>query len=347
MKRIQRKWLVIPLFAALIACFIFLKPSPVWEVRATILVRGEAARTVPALLESAFFSRHLREISDFDGPISASAIPGTRLVQLTLREDTKSHALAGMEAALNRISPVMGYFTEDFSMEILLEPRIFEHSTQPDPAPCLLAGAAILLLFLPAPKFREELDLLDLLRRFGRLTKRLWIPALVVCLLVSCGYYVYRKVTYIPVFQANAVVSVGDYDAQTVSQLPATVRGLLNCDLLARELPVNCRISAEAAADSNLFTLTAAASAPDAAQTALNTAITRWPALTGYAEQDLSIHIHETEAPGLVNPFPGRSVGTTGFLLGLLCWSVCAFALLLFRQNVDTAACKAYNESQS
>lgn len=349
MKQTHRKWLIIPLFAALIVWLIFLKPSPYWEVRATVSVRGEAAGTVPELLESAFFSRHLREISDFDGSISASAIPGTQLVEIALREDSQAYALAGMNAALNRLPAVMDYFSADFSMDILLKPQLREQTARPDYTPWLLAGAAGLLLILPAPKFRAEWDLADLLRSFGRLTKRLWILALVLCLGVTGGYYVYQRAVCIPVFQAGSVVSLGEYDAKTVSQLPATVQGLLSCDFLTRHLESDCRISAEAAAESNLFTLTAAAPTPEAAQAALDAMIAHWPELFPYANDDLTMTIHEI-IPSVslpVNPFRPAAALFRGVLLALLCWTVFALALLLFRQNIDTAACKAYNESQS
>lgn len=321
--------------------------SSFWETRATLCVQGEAAGTVPKLLESSFFTDHLREISDFDGQIQAKALPGTTLVEITLREDSPVHAQAGMDALLNRLSPVMGYFSQDFSLEIILEPNISEKFSQQDRGILLLAGTAVLLLLMPVPKFRGELDLADLLRRFWKLTRRRWYLVLAFLLLGTSGYAICHSATYVPVYEASAVISLGDYNGETAPLLPYVVKGLLGSDLLAQQLPPGCEISGEAAAESNLFTFTALAATHDAAQTALDTVLSRWEELSRYALIDLPLETHQLAPAVLANPCSLPGVITKGAALGLFSWLCIAFAAILFRQNIDTAPCKAYNESQS
>lgn len=336
-------WAVVFLLLALL----FFPASSSWEARATLSIHGEAAGTVPELLESSFFAGHIREISDFDGQIQASAIPGTSLVEIALRDDSAAHVRAGMEALLNRLSPVMRYFSEDFSMEIILEPSISEKSSQQDRADLLLFGGAVLLLSLPAPKFRGELDLLYLLRRFFKLTRRRWYLVLAFSLLGTLGYYVYRSAAYAPVFQATALVSLGSYDAETAPLLPYIIDGLLSSDLLAQHLPPDCEIFGEAAAESNLFTLTATAATGDAAQAALDRVLSHWEELSAYALTDLPLRLHQLAPAVLANSLSHPAILCKGGLLGLMGWVCAAFASILFRRNIDTAASKAYNESQS
>ena len=232
-------------------------------------------------------------------------------------------------------------------MEIILEPSLSEKSSQQDRAALLLFSGAVLLLSLPVPGFRSELDLGDLLRRFRELTRRRWYLVLIFSLLGASGYSICQTAVYTPVFEASAVVSLGNYNEETAPLLPYIVTGLLSSDLMHQHLPPGWEIAAEAAAESNLFTFTATAATGDAAQAALDTALARWAELSSYALIDLPLETHQLVPAVLTNAFSLPTTLCTGLVLGLLAWICIALCAILFRLNIDTAATEAYNESQS
>lgn len=316
---------------------------PVYAARATISVSGEAAESAPGMLTSEQFYQHIREISDFDGLITAAQIPGTCLIEITLQDDVHAHALAGLNAAIERLPAMMAYLSDNFRMETVLEAAVFQLPAEQPFKACILAaltGAAIAaLLLFPLPPRNEELDLLDVLRSFQKLARRFWPGILAVCILTTGGNFARARLTYVPVYEAAALVSVGDYDPQAAQQISATFRGLLGSDVMADLMlsqlgaeEIGGSISAAQVAETNLFELTAAAADPEAAIQILQAAMACFPQAAIYANANLPLQVHQMPTASLANPFSAADAIIKGLFLGLaLCACVGMTAALLIQ----------------
>lgn len=349
MNRIRRKWGIVAAAAILCGFLSFLYfhlVPPEWEVRITAAVEGPAAEALPGVVISRQFVSHIRDLTGVPLALSAVPIPGTNLVALSGRAVSAAHAAAGMDAVLDRLAPVMNW-AGDISIIPLIR-------TDPAPIPqpgdlrtvlaaALAGGLAAALLLFPLPKREDPLDLMDLLRRWGRLARRRLPGLLMLCLLCGGGNLLWTALTFSPVCTASAVVSVGTYDPDSARALPATVSGLLASDLAPRP-----GITAEAIGQSNLFALTAPGETPAAAEAALTAAITQWPELAAYAHRDLTMQPHQPIQVTAPQSFQPLAACGTGILVGVVLWALILFlSLLLLPLNIDTAPSEAYNKSQS
>lgn len=340
--RRKRVWAVLAA-AALCALAAFwychVQPSR-WEARATVAVYTEDALAVlPGLLSADMFTA---------GTVSACHIPGTCLMEIACRETSQEAASAGVDAAIGQLPTLLDYLGSPGTVETVLQSSVsaIEGGQSDTLRVCLTAsamGAAAmaLLLFPPRPR-EEELDLTALIKSLGKLAKRFWLLILALSLTTAGGNYLLEK-SASPVYESTALISICTYDPGTAGAIAATVRGLLGSDLVDRN------VSAAAIADSNLFTLTATAGSPAAAQEILLSAIEDFPRIAAYAQTDLPMVIRQ--APSLpaspANPFHGPGALAKGLLLGLALCAAMGIAAALQVQNIDSASPGRYNDSQS
>lgn len=318
-----------------LAAFLYCQlTGPVWEARATILAEGPAAQALPGLVNAEPFSGHIRELTDFSGILTANAIPGTQLVDICARDEVSAHAAAGLDAALDRLEAVMPWMGEGRMETLLLSDPIALPGT--GSAKTCLAGAlaggilAALLLF-PIPKREEPLDLIELLRRWGKLARRQLLGLLVVCLLCGGGNYLREAIAFSPVYTATTLVSIGEYSPDGAKNLPATVYGLLDSDLMT--VP---GVTAAAVGQSNLFTFTATGETQSAAEEKLTAAIALWPQLSIYADRDLTLLQRQPMQITAPQSFPTAAVWGKGILLGAFLGAGLLFLRLLVSPKILT-----------
>lgn len=338
--RRKRLWITAVAAICALAAFLYCHAQPPrWEARSTVAVYAEDAIAVlPGLLRADIFTT---------GTVSAYHIPGTCLVEIACRGTSQEAASSGLNAAIGQIPTLLQYLGNPGTVDTALQSAVSVIGEPPDTLRvCLTAaitGAAVvaLLLFPPFPR-QEELDLTVLLISLGKLTKRFWLLILAVCLLGSCGNYL-REKSASPVYESTALVSVGTYDPKTAGAIADTVCGLIGSDLM------DGNISAAAIGGSNLFTLTATAASPAAAQEILRSAIGDFPHIAAYAQADLPMAVRQ--APSLPdspeNPFHGPHALAKGLLLSLALCAAMGIAAVLRTQNIDSAFPGGYNDSQS
>ena len=312
---------------------IYLTP-PDREARATILAEGEAAQALPGVVNSSQFSRHIQEITDFSGTLSAKPVPGTHLVTVTARDNVSAHAAAGLSAALDRLEAVMPW-VGPCHMEplVLSDPAALPDAGNAETclAGALAGGLLAALLLFPLPRREEPLDLMDLIRGWGKLARRRLMGLLLVCLIFGSGNYLREKLAFSPTFTASALVSVGEYSPDTVQNLPATVYGLLDSDLMT--VP---GITAAAVGQSNLFTFTATGETAEAAENALTAAMDLWPELAVYATQDLTISQRQPLRITAPQPFRPIAAWGNGILPGAILWAGLLCLRLLLSPEILT-----------
>lgn len=311
------------------ALYCHLTPQ-IWEARATVLAEGPAAQAIPGLVESSHFTGHIRDLTDFSGQLTASAIPGTHLVVLTARDDAPAHADAGLSAALDRLEAVIPWIGE-----CAIEPLILSDplalpalgNAETCLAGVLAGGILVALLLFPLPKRQEPLDFADLLHLARRRLGALFL----LCLLLGGSNYIREKRSNTPVSTASTLVSVGTYSQDTAKTLSAAVCGLIHSDLMT--IP---GITAQAVGQSNLFTLTAAAETPEEARNALTAAMALWPELAVYGNRDLNMLPRQPVAITGPQPFRPLAAWGKGILLGGILWAGLLFLHLLIDPQILT-----------
>lgn len=204
------------------------------------------------------------------------------------------------------------------------------------------------------------IDISELLSRFFRELKKLWLPAIIVTAAFAALFAVRAKMNYTPMYQSRAMFTVSSgyssddilsysyyYDNEAAKQLAAAFPYMLGTDvmneLVRNELGVsyiNGSIKAEAVADTNLFVLTVASSDPQDAYDILEAVIASYPRVALYMV-DYSQVIMKSEptvptAP--YNSFSWKGSAVKGGILGLGLSCLAALVLAMMRKTIFSAA---------
>ena len=213
---------------------------------------------------------------------------------------------------------------------------------------------------MEAGKNQNYIDISELLSRFFRELKKLWIPAIIVTAAFAVLFALRAKMNYTPMYQSRAMFTVSSgyssddilsysyyYDNEAAKQLAAAFPYMLGTDvmneLVKNELGVsyiNGRIRAEAVADTNLFTLTVTSSDPQDAYDILEAVIASYPRVALYMV-DYSQVIMKSEptvptAP--YNSFSWKGSAVKGGMLGLGLSCLAALVLAMMRKTIFSAA---------
>lgn len=204
------------------------------------------------------------------------------------------------------------------------------------------------------------IDVSELLSRFFRELKKLWIPAIIVTAAFAVLFALRAKMNYTPMYQSRAMFTVSSgyssddilsysyyYDNEAAKQLAAAFPYMLGTDvmneLVKNELGVsyiNGSIRAEAVADTNLFILTVTSSDPQDAYDILEAVIASYPRVALYMV-DYSQVIMKSEptvptAP--YNSFSWKGSAVKGGILGLGLSCLAALVLAMMRKTIFSAA---------
>ena len=204
------------------------------------------------------------------------------------------------------------------------------------------------------------IDISELLSRFFRELKKLWLPAIIVTAAFAALFAVRAKMNYTPMYQSRAMFTVSSgyssddilsysyyYDNEAAKQLAAAFPYMLGTDvmneLVRNELGVsyiNGSIRAEAVADTNLFVLTVTSSDPQDAYDILEAVIASYPRVALYMV-DYSQVIMKSEptvptAP--YNSFSWKGSAVKGDILGLGLSCLAALVLAMMRKTIFSAA---------
>ena len=204
------------------------------------------------------------------------------------------------------------------------------------------------------------IDISELLSRFFRELKKLWLPAIIVTAAFAALFALRAKMNYTPMYQSRAMFTVSSgyssddilsysyyYDNEAAKQLAAAFPYMLGTDvmneLVKNELGVsyiNGSIRAEAVADTNLFILTVTSSDPQDAYDILEAVIASYPRVALYMV-DYSQVIMKSEptvptAP--YNSFSWKGSAVKGGMLGLGLSCLAALVLAMMRKTIFSAA---------
>lgn len=213
---------------------------------------------------------------------------------------------------------------------------------------------------MEAGKNQNYIDISELLSRFFRELKKLWIPAIIVTSAFAVLFALRAKMNYTPMYQSRAMFTVSSgyssddilsysyyYDNEAAKQLAAAFPYMLGTDvmneLVKNELGVsyiNGSIRAEAVADTNLFILTVTSSDPQDAYDILEAVIASYPRVALYMV-DYSQVIMKSEptvptAP--YNSFSWKGSAVKGGMLGLGLSCLAALVLAMMRKTIFSAA---------
>ena len=213
---------------------------------------------------------------------------------------------------------------------------------------------------MEADKNQNYIDISELLSRFFRELKKLWLPAIIVTAAFAALFAVRAKMNYTPMYQSRAMFTVSSgyssddilsysyyYDNEAAKQLAAAFPYMLGTDvmneLVKNELGVsyiNGSIRAEAVADTNLFILTVTSSDPQDAYDILEAVIASYPRVALYMV-DYSQVIMKSEptvptAP--YNSFSWKGSAVKGGMLGLGLSCLAALVLAMMRKTIFSAA---------
>ena len=213
---------------------------------------------------------------------------------------------------------------------------------------------------MEAGKNQNYIDISELLSRFFRELKKLWIPAIIVTAAFAVLFALLAKMNYTPMYQSRAMFTVSSgyssddilsysyyYDNEAAKQLAAAFPYMLGTDvmneLVKNELGVsyiNGSIRAEAVADTNLFILTVTSSDPQDAYDILEAVIASYPRVALYMV-DYSQVIMKSEptvptAP--YNSFSWKGSAVKGGMLGLGLSCLAALVLAMMRKTIFSAA---------
>lgn len=213
---------------------------------------------------------------------------------------------------------------------------------------------------MEAGKNQNYIDISELLSRFFRELKKLWIPAIIVTAAFAVLFALRAKMNYTPMYQSRAMFTVSSgyssddilsysyyYDNEAAKQLAAAFPYMLGTDvmneLVKNELGVsyiNGSIRAEAVADTNLFILTVTSSDPQDAYDILEAVIASYPRVALYMV-DYSQVIMKSEptvptAP--YNSFSWKGSAAKGGMLGLGLSCLAALVLAMMRKTIFSAA---------
>ena len=213
---------------------------------------------------------------------------------------------------------------------------------------------------MEAGKNQNYIDISELLSRFFRELKKLWIPAIIVTAAFAVLFALRAKMNYTPMYQSRAMFTVSPgyssddilsysyyYDNEAAKQLAAAFPYMLGTDvmneLVKNELGVsyiNGSIRAEAVADTNLFILTVTSSDPQDAYDILEAVIASYPRVALYMV-DYSQVIMKSEptvptAP--YNSFSWKGSAVKGGMLGLGLSCLAALVLAMMRKTIFSAA---------
>ena len=213
---------------------------------------------------------------------------------------------------------------------------------------------------MEAGKNQNYIDISELLSRFFRELKKLWIPAIIVTAAFAVLFALRAKMNYTPMYQSRAMFTVSSgyssddilsysyyYDNEAAKQLAAAFPYMLGTDvmneLVKNELGVsyiNGSIRAEAVADTNLFILTVTSSDPQDAYDILEAVIASYPRVALYMV-DYSQVIMKSEptvptAP--YNSFSWKGSAVKGGMLGFGLSCLAALVLAMMRKTIFSAA---------
>ena len=213
---------------------------------------------------------------------------------------------------------------------------------------------------MEAGKNQNYIDISELLSRFFRELKKLWIPAIIVTAAFAVLFALRAKMNYTPMYQSRAMFTVSSgyssddilsysyyYDNEAAKQLAAAFPYMLGTDvmneLVKNELGVsyiNGSIRAEAVADTNLFILTVTSSDPQDAYDILEAVIASYPRVALYmVDYSQVIMKSEPTVPTVpYNSFSWKGSAVKGGMLGPGLSCLAALVLAMMRKTIFSAA---------
>lgn len=203
---------------------------------------------------------------------------------------------------------------------------------------------------------KNYIDLSELLTRFFRELKALWLPVILVTAAFAALFAVRAKLNFVPMYQSKAMFTVSSgyssdnimsysyyYDNEAAKQLAAAFPYMLGTDvmneLVRQELGtsyINGTIKAEAVADTNLFILTVNSSSAQDAYDILQAVIKSYPRVALYMV-DYSQVIMKSEPTLATAPYNSLSLkdsAVKGGFLGLAISCMVVLALAMMRKTV-------------
>jgi len=202
--------------------------GPVWEARATLAVASpEALAALPGILAGAETSAH--------------RIPGTDVMEVSLRAGSAELARTGLEARLSQIPVLLTY------LEISPEYRTLATAARcvslPQPGLYALWGGALgalaaALWLLPPPEPREPMDLRQFLAALARAAKGRMLPVFLTVSLLAGGAALATSYGAAPQYRAEALIRVGEYHPETADGIAGAVLGLGNSQLAGSDATV-------------------------------------------------------------------------------------------------------------
>lgn len=195
----------------------------------------------------------------------------------------------------------------------------------------------------------EKIDLIDLLHRFFKALKSIWVLVLALTIIMGGLLYFRSSRSYTPYYESKAVFSVtsgygdGDiftssqyYDSAAAESLVESFPYLLNTDIMRDLITaqlgksyINGSISAASIANTNLFQLTVRSTNPQDAYDILCAVIDCYPQVAVYMVDNPLIIIREEP---YVPTFPSNSFSGTGSLIkGALLGLILGFGIALLK----------------
>mgnify|MGYP004622859299 FL=1 len=203
---------------------------------------------------------------------------------------------------------------------------------------------------------KNYIDLSELLTRFFRELKTLWLPVVLITAVFAALFALRAKTSFVPMYESKAMFTVSSgyssddilsysyyYDNEAAKQLAAAFPYMLGTDvmneLVKQELGVsyiNGRIRAEAVADTNLFILTVTSSSAQDAYDILQAVIKSYPRVALYMV-DYSQVIMKSEPTLATAPYNSLSLkrpAVKGGVLGLALGCVLVLVLAMMRKTI-------------
>lgn len=198
----------------------------------------------------------------------------------------------------------------------------------------------------------QKVDIFILLEDFLRQARRIWLLGLVLIVLCSGAWTLWKSMGYREVYEAYASFtvrvanplygSVSSYNDKTAEVMADTFPSMLTSDLLRRKVMEHLGISGipsmtvSATAQSSILTLTVRDSDPQRAYDVLNAVIECYPEVSEFVVgATVLVLLDESGVPTVpVNTFSYRSSLIRGGLIGAVIWCGILLLLVLLKNTV-------------
>ena len=198
----------------------------------------------------------------------------------------------------------------------------------------------------------QKVDIFILLEDFLRQARRIWLLGLVLIVLCSGIWTLWKRMSYREVYEAYASFtvrvanplygSVSSYNDKTAQVMADTFPSMLTSDLLRRKVMEHLGVSGipsmtvSATAQSSILTLTVRDADPQRAYDVLNAVIECYPEVSEFVVgATVLVLLDESGVPAApVNSFSYRSGLIRGGLIGAVIWCGILLVLVLLKNTV-------------